>query len=90
VVRVTYKSSAPWHFIDLGVKAGAGNQAQWNSNETAYAKLVAYHPAYMAGAPDELEDGSDLKFIAHLIGDIHQPLHTATDLDRGGNCLFAN
>jgi len=40
------------------------------------------------GDPDELETGSDLEFLAHLMGDIHQPLHTATDQDRGGNCLF--
>jgi hypothetical protein len=23
----------------------------------------------------------------HLVGDIHQPLHAATDADRGGNCI---
>ena len=89
VAREKYTKSIPWHFIDLGVKAGPGDQAQWGSTTTAYAKLVAYYPNYAAGKPDELENGSDLKFIAHLIGDIHQPLHTATDQDRGGNCLFA-
>jgi hypothetical protein len=41
-----------------------------------------------AGDPDELEPASDLEFLVHLVGDIHQPLHAATDKDRGGNCLF--
>jgi hypothetical protein len=41
----------------------------------------------------ELEDGTvsaaerllALKFILHLVGDVHQPLHTADDHDAGGN-----
>ena len=28
-----------------------------------------------------------LRFILHLVGDIHQPLHAITNGDRGGNCL---
>jgi S1/P1 nuclease len=28
-----------------------------------------------------------LKFIIHLMGDLHQPLHCATNADAGGNCL---
>ena len=35
----------------------------------------------------KLEPGSDLEFLAHLVGDIHQPLHDTTNDDRGGNCL---
>src|ERR1043166_7713900 len=29
----------------------------------------------------------ELKFIIHLMGDLHQPLHCATNADAGGNCL---
>ena len=88
VARDRYSQSIPWHFIDLGAKAGPGDDAQWQSKTTAFAKLVQYYASVRAGAKDELEDGSDLKFIAHLVGDIHQPLHTETDQDRGGNCLY--
>ena len=28
-----------------------------------------------------------LRFVIHLVGDIHQPLHDATNNDRGGNCV---
>src|SRR6266853_1680500 len=28
----------------------------------------------------------ELAFLIHLVGDIHQPLHSANDGDRGGNC----
>jgi hypothetical protein len=29
----------------------------------------------------------ELKFVIHLMGDLHQPLHAATNADAGGNCL---
>ena len=34
-------------------------------------------------APDERRLA--LQFLLHLIGDLHQPLHTSDDHDRGGN-----
>ena len=29
-----------------------------------------------------------LKFLLHFVGDVHQPLHSADDHDRGGNSKF--
>jgi nuclease S1 len=29
----------------------------------------------------------DFAFLIHFVGDIHQPLHTATNADIGGNCV---
>jgi hypothetical protein len=31
--------------------------------------------------------GNALRYIIHFVGDIHQPLHSLTNGDRGGNCL---
>jgi hypothetical protein len=28
-----------------------------------------------------------LKFVLHLVGDVHQPLHAAHNEDQGGNCI---
>jgi hypothetical protein len=28
-----------------------------------------------------------LRFVMHFVGDLHQPLHTTTNGDRGGNCV---
>jgi hypothetical protein len=32
----------------------------------------------------------DLAFLIHFVGDIHQPLHTTTNADRGGTCQQVN
>jgi hypothetical protein len=29
----------------------------------------------------------ELRFLIHFLGDIHQPVHTATNADAGGNCV---
>ena len=89
VARDRYDQSQDWHFIDLGVKPDATKDgALWASDSTAFAKLVKYFGSVKRGDKDELEPASDLKFLVHLVGDIHQPLHDATNRDRGGNCLF--
>lgn len=89
VARNDYPESAAWHFIDLGLKPNpALDDPLWASPDTAFARIVKYIGTVKLGAPDDLEPGSDLKFLVHLVGDVHQPLHVATDQDRGGNCLF--
>lgn len=88
VARAKYTQTAVWHFIDLGVKPNAAKDGVlWSSADTAFARIVKYFSTVKARAPDELERGSDLKFLVHLVGDVHQPLHDATDQDRGGNCV---
>lgn len=32
----------------------------------------------------------DLAFLIHFVGDIHHPLHTTTNADRGGTCQQVN
>ena len=36
---------------------------------------------------DPTAKGNALRYIIHFVGDLHQPLHTTTNGDRGGNCL---
>jgi hypothetical protein len=88
VARSKYTQTVVWHFIDLGLKPNAAKDgALWTSPDTAFARIVKFFGTIKARARDELERGSDLKFLVHLVGDIHQPLHTTTDQDRGGNCV---
>ncbi|WLA46706.1 MULTISPECIES: S1/P1 nuclease [Bradyrhizobium] len=36
-------------------------------------------------ATDVEEQVAALKFLLHFVGDVHQPLHSSDDHDRGGN-----
>jgi hypothetical protein len=89
--------TADWHFIDVPVTAPfslAGLCPQNNcviaritemsmllgSNQTNLQLAATPNPAF---SPTREE----LNFLIHFVGDIHQPLHAATDGDRGGNCV---
>ena len=50
-------------------------------------KIDEYAKRLRAGNYDQWGASGDLAFLIHLVGDIHQPLHAATDADRGGNCI---
>lgn len=90
VARDEYPQASPWHFIDLSLKYGPKDSPDpFLDPANAYGRLMKFLETLRAGKPDELEPGSDLKFVIHVAGDIHQPNHCATNQDRGGNCFFA-
>ena len=86
-----------WHFIDVTVTAPFSLDGlcpdhncvvdrikemsdRLQQNQTGFA---------LAQAPDPNQPmtAQELSFLIHFVGDIHQPLHAATDGDRGGNCV---
>lgn len=42
------------------------------------------------GGTSELSRGEALKFLMHIVGDLHQPLHAGYGEDRGGNDFVVN
>src|SRR5438067_13253775 len=89
VARNRFHESIDWHFIDLSLKDGEHDPGNpFSADNTAPAKIIAFFSALKSGGPDELDEpGSNFLFIVHFMGDIHQPLHAATDQDRGANCI---
>lgn len=43
-----------------------------------------------AGGPSHLSADEGLRFLAHFVGDLHQPLHAGYGHDRGGNDVLVN
>jgi S1/P1 Nuclease len=54
----------------------------------ATAKVDEYAKRLKDGNCDKWGGDGDLAFVIHLVADLHQRLHTATDADRGGNCVM--
>ncbi len=77
-----------WHYIDLALqddKSDIPERCPGNNCVTARIRLFAAQlssPAPSA-AISELDA---LRYLVHFVGDIHQPLHTISDADLGGNC----
>jgi hypothetical protein len=82
------RSTAPWHYIDICLQDRRTDlQARCPSGACVTAKIDDYTNRLKAGNYDQWGAAGDLAFLIHLVGDIHQPLHAATDADKGGNCI---
>ena len=82
-----------WHFVDTPFsKDGTAIPALPTPN--AGTQIVAFRAALASNQPDPLKS-YDLVWLLHLVGDVHQPLHSATrvsagmpDGDAGGNLVM--
>ena len=84
-IRGTPAEHGPWHYDDVPVcgrepKARYCPDGQCNSEELKRLITLLADPHAAARERNEA-----LKWVVHLVGDIHQPLHVADNDDRGGN-----
>ncbi|HUL94178.1 MAG TPA: S1/P1 nuclease [Burkholderiales bacterium] len=81
------KRRSSWHYDDIPLCGAAGYAVYCRGGRCASAQLarqieVLGDPRARPRARNEA-----LKWVVHLIGDIHQPLHAANRGDRGGNLV---
>jgi hypothetical protein len=82
------RSTARWHFIDICLQDQKSDlPARCPSGACVTAKIDEYANRLKAADYDQWGASGDLAFLIHLVGDIHQPLHAATDAYKGGNCI---
>jgi hypothetical protein len=81
----TPAAHAAWHYDDMPV-CGSQPLAHFcpggECNSEALKRLIALLADRRSSAPARNEA---LKWVVHLVGDLHQPLHAADNHDRGGN-----
>jgi len=78
------EADAPWHYVNIPF--GAPYRAERDCPEGGCAvEAVLRKRAFLLTAHPVAERGSALRWLVHLVGDLHQPLHAGSSLDRGGN-----
>lgn len=87
--RSVEPETADWHFIDILRGAPRGNLAQYCSQSTGcVTKAISDQLAILRDPKASARARADaLRYVIHFVGDLHQPLHTTTNDDRGGNCV---
>jgi hypothetical protein len=99
--RSAHRETAAWHFVDIEidrpdlVEACFGfpllPRGQWASQGPAQDCVVNKVEEFAAELKNPSTPPAErilaLKFLIHLVGDLHQPLHAADHHDRGGNCV---
>jgi S1/P1 Nuclease/Metal binding domain of Ada len=85
------RSTAPWHFIDICLQDQLIDvPARCPGGNCVTGKIDEYSRRLKQESYDRWGAAGDLAFLIHFVGDIHQPLHTANDADRGGNCVLVD
>ncbi len=91
--------TSQWHFVDIEIKAPDLDKACFNYPPVPTGTVASDGPAVdcvvdkiqefaaeLANPATDLEEQVvALKFLLHFVGDLHQPLHSSDDNDRGGN-----
>ncbi len=82
------RATAPWHFIDfpLFVDASHADYQRYCAGGDCIVGAITTQFGRLMSAKDD-DRATALRFLIHLVGDIHQPLHDITNADQGGNCL---
>jgi hypothetical protein len=83
----SHPHTAAYHYVNVPPgAAGIDPQRDCSGRERCVTWAIAHYGRQLADrtldAPTRAEA---LKFVAHFIGDVHQPLHVGRGEDRGGN-----
>jgi hypothetical protein len=79
-----WQVSSPWHYVNL--PDGQAYDRSRRSPEGDVVEALERFVAVLRYRASSREDKiTALRFIAHFVGDIHQPLHVGRAEDRGGN-----
>jgi len=87
-----YKETAPWHFANLPDGLGYeqfSTQLKALTVPNAYQALQQNIQILKDPAKSKDEKVIALKFVIHIVGDVHQPMHVSRAEDQGGNKIQA-
>jgi len=88
-IRSVRPETAPWHYLDIPRGAVRGAIAESCPSATGCVTSAIHQQLELLRNPstDPRVRADALRFVIHLVGDLHQPLHCATNNDEGGNCV---
>lgn len=80
--------TAPWHFINLpiGLSRSQFDATMKASENNLYTAILKVEGMITSDASAEQKQEA-LKYLIHLVGDAHQPMHVAGKEDKGGNTV---
>ncbi len=83
-----FKETGPWHYVNTALGLGHDQYLQavkGQANPNAYNVLVTKIKEMRDPAKTQAQRAEALIFVVHIVGDMHQPMHTGRAEDKGGN-----
>lgn len=84
-VRAERPATGPRHYVNIPVWDGTWRSTLCPRDECVIGTLVAQQKILADRARPRAEREEALKWVVHLVGDLHMPLHVGDRGDRGGN-----
>lgn len=84
------KTTAPWHYLNLPLGLSYEQFAEAVSkqgNDNVYSAILKVEANLKDKALSPEQKNESLKYLIHLIGDAHQPMHVSRAEDKGGNTI---
>jgi len=83
------KNTAPWHFLNLPLGLTHEQFVKFvsESDNNVYSAILKTEASLRdrSSTPDQKNEA--LKYLIHLVGDAHQPMHISRREDKGGNTI---
>jgi hypothetical protein len=88
-MRGLQPETAPWHYVDIPLGTRRRDVEKFcDPKQGCVTRAIRDELAVLRSANSNPKDRADaLRFLIHFVGDLHQPLHAATNNDEGGNCV---
>jgi hypothetical protein len=82
-------TTAPWHFLNLplGLTHEQFVQAVQQSDNNVYTAILKTEATLKDKTLGIDQKNEALKYLIHLVGDAHQPMHISRKEDKGGNTI---
>ena len=82
------RKNGPWHYIDIPRGSQRGPLESFCGQEGCVTRAISEQLVILKDPKaDAAKRAEALRYIIHFVGDLHQPLHTTTNADEGGNCV---
>jgi nuclease S1 len=87
--RNGHPQTARWHYVDIPLGAAHYDPARdckaTAQGDCIIAAIERFSAILRDASRSEADRADAMKFLVHFVADLHQPLHSSTNNDRGGN-----
>ncbi len=81
------QNSGAWHYVNVPITESLYDPKFCSVNGCVVSKIANFRQILLDPRANRSEKREALKYIVHLIEDLHQPMHVADNNDRGGNLM---
>ena len=90
-IRQARPETATWHYTDIPIdRPHLDMERDCPQGDCVIAKIEGFQKVLGDPLAASVERREALMFLVHFIGDMHQPLHSSDNEDRGGNNVPAD